>query len=358
MDELSVTRVESGFLIVTNSDGVEFTVAVDEVTLNRLKRSMTPIDAHQRVSPRDIQAHLRAGLSRDEVAALTGLTSGDIERFEGPVLAELEYVVNAALALPAPQTENGSDSKTTTIGVRVHTQIERLGGSAPTWSSWRNAQGDWHLTCMYSVHDREIEARWTFDPKHHLLTPLDDEAAHLMSVEVYSSGVIPRLRAVKPQRKKATSPVARVDTPDGPPEDAPSASSAHDNSGAIKDDGDTQTIDTHAGDPVAVTETPGAGTRQESFEIDGLGDSEPSPTADLLEALRKRRSENANAPAWLAEAAAETSSVQPSITDEIKELHDNPPPKPSRGSGSRRHRAEMPTWDEIVFGTKVEDDLL
>ena len=53
-----------------------------------------------RPSPRDIQTHIRAGLSADEVAALLGARVEDVARFEGPVLAEREHVVGQALAVP------------------------------------------------------------------------------------------------------------------------------------------------------------------------------------------------------------------------------------------------------------------
>jgi hypothetical protein len=39
-------------------------------------------------------------------------------------------------------------------------------------------------------------------------------------------------------------------------------------------------------------------------------------------------------------------------------MQSNPTSKTSRTGGSRRNRAQMPTWDEIVFGTKVDDDLI
>jgi hypothetical protein len=79
-----------------------------------------------------------------------------------------------------------------------------------------------------------------------------------------------------------------------------------------------------------------------------------------MAALRKRRSENHDAPTWLAEAAStEGSRAKPgSITDELAEMQNTQPTKSSRTGSSRRNRAQMPTWDEIVFGTKVDDDLI
>jgi hypothetical protein len=89
-------------------------------------------------------------------------------------------------------------------------------------------------------------------------------------------------------------------------------------------------------------------------------ESTPTPTADLMAALRKRRSENHDAPSWLAEAATAQapSAKSGSITDELAEMQNTQPVKTSRTGSSRRQRAQMPTWDEIVFGTKVDDDLI
>jgi hypothetical protein len=90
-------------------------------------------------------------------------------------------------------------------------------------------------------------------------------------------------------------------------------------------------------------------------------ESAPTPTADLMAALRKRRSENQDAPSWLAEAASAEapSATKPgSITDEFAEMQNTQPVKRSRTGSTRRQRAQMPTWDEIVFGTKVDDELI
>jgi hypothetical protein len=100
-------------------------------------------------------------------------------------------------------------------------------------------------------------------------------------------------------------------------------------------------------------------TAEESPEVEA--ESAPTPTADLMAALRKRRSENHDAPAWLAEAAsadAPNATKPGSITDELAEMQNTQPVKRSRTGSTRRQRAQMPTWDEIVFGTKVDDDLI
>ena len=56
--------------------------------------------------PRDIQARIRSGSTAAEVAAASGMPLEKVERYEGPVLAEREYVAQQArkveVASPAP----------------------------------------------------------------------------------------------------------------------------------------------------------------------------------------------------------------------------------------------------------------
>ena len=54
----------------------------------------------RRLAPREIQAQIRAGLTAEDVARVTGASLEYIRRFEGPVIAEREYVVESALNVP------------------------------------------------------------------------------------------------------------------------------------------------------------------------------------------------------------------------------------------------------------------
>ena len=376
MRDLNVTSVETGVIMATDSDGEEYRIAVDEVTVSRLKRPHIST-AQARVSPRDIQSQLRAGLTREEVAELTGASTEEVGRFEGPVLAELEYIINAALALPAFSDDSVGDDRSVTVGARVRTQIENVGGSDERWASWRNPAGEWHVKCTFQVAGIAHEGRWIFEPKHHQLTPLNDEAANLMANQAFTSGLIPRLRAVDGKQRRQTGPTARLaETAPGPEQGAaPVATTPQDSVVAepvvakpvvaesvadrVADSSDavTPAIPESASDESAAPEqtTPAAVDSSQTAEEDA-----PTPTADLMAALRKRRSENHDAPTWLAEAAStEGSRSKPgSITDELAEMQNTQPTKSSRTGSSRRNRAQMPTWDEIVFGTKVDDDLI
>jgi hypothetical protein len=374
MRDLNVTSVDTGVIVATDSDGAEYRIAVDEVTVSRLKRPHVS-SAQTRVSPRDIQSQLRAGLTREEVAELTGASAEEVARFEGPVLAELEYIINAALALPAFSEESVGDDRSVTVGARVRTQIENVGGADERWASWRNPAGEWHLKCTFQVAGIPHEGRWSFEPKHHQLTPLNDEAANLMANQAFTSGLIPRLRAVDGKQRRQTGPSARLtETAPGPEQAAipvattptesvvaepvvanPVVAESVAETAAASIDVATPVVSDSQSDESAKRDTPAA---RDGFEVEE--DAAPTPTADLMAALRKRRSENHDAPTWLAEAAStEGSRAKPgSITDELAEMQNTQPTKSSRTGSSRRNRAQMPTWDEIVFGTKVDDDLI
>ena len=84
--------------------------------------------------------------------------------------------------------------------------------------------------------------------------------------------------------------------------------------------------------------------------------AQPNHTAELLDALRRRRSER--------EAALRTAESEPSLFEVQPEAEPAPQEeqRPQRATGTgpvggrkRGSRAAMPSWDEIVFGSRTED---
>ena len=101
MEQLRVIGTEDDRLVVATEAGDRFALALDDVLRAELRRVRRESDApEKRASPREIQSHIRAGLSTKEVADLLGLRVEDVQRFERPVLAEREHIVGQALAVP------------------------------------------------------------------------------------------------------------------------------------------------------------------------------------------------------------------------------------------------------------------
>lgn len=340
MKNLRVVDVEGMSLVLSDEDGTQSRVEIDEGTLGRL-RSGRMHQEGPRISPREIQARIRAGLSAEEVAAVTGATIEDVRRYEGPVLAERDYILNSALAVPTSSSvENEQGEESTAFGAVIRSRLLGLAATQIRWASWKEEDGLWAIKVEFTANDIDHDARWSFEPRKHSLTPINSDAASLSQKADLSSGLIPKLRAVDTQaHSNDLTPVQNV----------------------------------HPAHTTLSDSRPGAeGTDSEE------GRANLSPTADLLEALRKRRSEREHTPEWLRETvridesvtmsdggavSGATLNIEDTITftepfdlephhDEIVAVESENESKPVNKTG----RVAMPSWDDIVFGTRSDED--
>ena len=88
-------------LLLANADGGRFRLPLDEALRAAARRDrprlgQLQIEIEGGLRPRDVQALIRRGLSAEEVADRAGWTLEKVRRFEGPVLAEREYVAMGA----------------------------------------------------------------------------------------------------------------------------------------------------------------------------------------------------------------------------------------------------------------------
>lgn len=325
MREMKIVDVNGSVLIVSDDEGNEHSVTVDETSLRRLRTS-TSSEA-PRVSPREIQSHLRSGLSIEEVSALTGATTEQIQRYEGPVQAEKDFIISSAQSVPTQHhVERDTGSITSDFGSLLTLRLSELGASSQRWATWRDENGTWILKLEFASNGIDHDARWAFDPKKRTLQPLNSDATTLSQKGDLTSGLIPKLRAVH------TDAIA-----------------------------DTVIIN-HT-----VAETSEEEPHEEVREESANGSS---PTADLLEALRKRRTERESTPAWLRDDVAQSkdkvsdASREPGDTvtldDSLQFTEPFNAPEPQSPQDSqpqgRKGRTSLPSWDDIVFGTKSDED--
>jgi hypothetical protein len=363
MRELKINIVDNSTLIVSHPDGEEFRVVVDTASLAQLRGIRSSADA-VRVSPKDVQARIRSGMSAQEVAALTGASLDFISRFEGPVLAEREFIINSALAIETHATvdlETGESSRA--FGALIHSRLRDLGAAGERWASWKEPDGSWVVKLEFVASDIDHDARWGFEPRKRSLAPLNSDAATLSQKGDLSSGIIPRLRAVSETRTNAASIEAARENDDAV---APTTASMRDGLATVSHldfatASEEFTYETNIFVGLAdLTESDTPESRPQSN-----GDTGTSPTADLLEALRRRRGESDAKPAWLLDELAVNTVAEASDSESESEetlpqpLFTDPATREGAqrtGSHARRERASMPSWDEIVFGTRSEDD--
>lgn len=341
MDELAVIGVENGAVIVVSTDGERFRVPITEALHTALRQNRPAVPAAHRVGPRDVQALIRSGLSPAEVASRTGEPLEYIQRFEGPVLAEREYVIMAARSMPVSTAAESGDVGE--FGAVIDARLDELDAREVRWSS-RKKNALWIVAVDFTEGDVERTATWTYEPKRSVLAPADHEAQSLSRQGDAPATVLPRLRAVPVDE----SPAVRFDSGAfSPTNTPPRAREAMDRPPSL---------------------APGT---------EGNVTKDVSQTADLLDALRRRRGERETAAAddWESSRAAHPSTGNirivdiplDAVDDDVDATAPDEASEPAAGAGSpdtgtlpktpsRRGRAAMPTWDEIVFGARPDDD--
>ncbi len=369
MQDLKVIGVENGALVAVGDDGERFRIAVDDTLQSKIRQVRQEASGEApKLSPREVQAHIRAGMSAEDVAAVTGAPLDYVQRFEGPIIAEREHIVASALSVRVHPTSDVDPlgEEDDTFGTVLRDRLASLGVAGERWASWKDSETGWIVKLEFTADGIDHDARWSYDARKHSLAPLNSEATTLSQAgELRSGALIPRLRAVLPHEGEPDT--SRFDSgaftfpAPGPDLRGPEI---------------TAPIEPLAGRPA------GANNSIAVSAIKRANDEAPRDlhqTADLLEALRRRRGEREAAsyddgPASSA-APAETASPAPvRVIEEQLTFPDEPAPEApaaqrpaepaqqaqpqaAQSGRGKKGRAAMPSWDEIVFGARTDDDL-
>lgn len=447
MHELRVIEISDSTVVAVNKNGEEFRVSLDEAQIAKLRSPRNDSSA-VKVAPREIQALIRAGLSADEVCRVSGASPEDVERYEAPVIAERDFILNSALATP---TSLDVHDEPVPFGIHVRSRLDSLHAEEQRWVSWKDPADGWIVKVEFTAKGIDHDARWAFDPRRGSLIPVNADASTLSQRGEIDSGLVPRLRAVDVMtgaiptindsgahtRRIPTSPVFSqvsesiktgainiIPSASGVPvmsnDKGPSLSvaSEHDSapatvdsweSEALSDETTTLTSDeprlpTDFSDSVmaaAPFERPDVTARPTPAPVSARDEMAPSslagsaipgseeggstPTADLLEALRKRRQQRDEAPSWLTDGRVESthipeesvpnpisddvlnavaievtetfSSSESSTFDDTSALDGEPLTDTGRQRRARKSRPTLPAWDNIVFGRPADDSL-
>src|SRR5919112_5393990 len=173
MDDLTLVGVhEDGeHLLLVDGEGRRHRLRVDEavraaVRRDRARLGQLQIEAEGGLRPREIQARIRAGETAEEVAAAAGVPIEHVRRYEGPVLAEREFVATQARGVRLRRGLGGQPGGPETLGDVVE---ERLGQREVEpedvhWDAWRADDGSWSVVLSFRAGSKQREARWSYDP--------------------------------------------------------------------------------------------------------------------------------------------------------------------------------------------------
>jgi hypothetical protein len=147
--------------------------------------------AESRLTPREIQARLRAGHTPERVARAAGVPVDRITRFQGPVLSERALVLDAARDATLSRARRGDSAAPLGASVTANLAAKGLAADQADWTASRRADGAWVVALTVAGRTKARRAEWCWDPRTRSLTALDAYAALLGFVD----------KPVKPARK-------------------------------------------------------------------------------------------------------------------------------------------------------------
>ncbi|MFI5619867.1 septation protein SepH [Streptomyces sp. NPDC051567] len=330
MPELRVVAVSNDGtrLVLKAADSTEYTLAIDErlraaVRNDRARLNQIEIEVESHLRPRDIQARIRAGASAEEVAQLAGIPVERVRRFEGPVLAERAFMAERARKTPVRRPGENTGPL---LGEAVQERLTLRGADkeAAQWDSWRRDDGTWEVLLVYRVAGEPHSASWSYDPPRRLVAAVDDEARSLI-------GEADDLPAVPEPSFPFVPRIARL------PRDRP--------------------LDRALDRPFERPLAPDADEERDT--LTSLLEAVPSFRGDLVVPERGDPSDEAEAeepPAPAASAGAGAAYADVLMPRTVAGHHDRltgTTDRQAEADGVRPgRRAAVPSWDEIVFGTR------
>ena len=199
----------------------QFRVAVDERLAGALRgEAPSPeVPAPAPVSPREIQARLRAGESVDQIARSAGVPLDRVERYAGPVLAERERVVAGGRVAFVQRPRLGPSSLP--LGEAVERNLADNPAYQPDsarWSARREDSGGWVVELSWSARGRRRTSGWRYDLRTGELSPVDPSSAALGHVPADAAGgegprSPQRSAESRPSRRTAASRTPAARTP-------------------------------------------------------------------------------------------------------------------------------------------------
>ncbi|MET7761236.1 septation protein SepH [Streptomyces sp. NPDC005336] len=344
MPELRVVAVSNDGtrLVLKAADSTEYTLPIDErlraaVRNDRARLGQIEIEVESHLRPRDIQARIRAGATAEEVAQMGGIPVDRVRRFEGPVLAERAFMAERARKTPVRRPGENTGPQ---LGEAVAERLLLRGAEKDTaqWDSWRRDDGTWEVLLVYRVAGEPHSASWTYDPPRRLVQAVDDEARALIGeaddTPEPSFPFVPRIARLPRDRDRErdrdrASPEHLGD------ENEPASAAMDDGFGGERDSLTSllEAVPNFRGDMV-VPEAPVA----------------PAPLPD--EPAEEAEAVEPPAPAASAGSAYADVLMPRSVAGHRDRLTGTTDRQAEADGVRPGRRAAVPSWDEIVFGTR------
>jgi len=136
--------------------------------------------AESALSPKEIQARLRAGETPEQVAKIAGVPVARVLRYAGPVMSERARMVDEARDAVMTKARAGASAVPVGAAADLHlAETPGLKADTVDWTARRRDDGTWIVRLTYVARGRARAAEWGWDPIQRVVTALDSYAGKL-----------------------------------------------------------------------------------------------------------------------------------------------------------------------------------
>lgn len=152
------------------------------------------------LTPKEIQARLRAGETVEQVARAAGVPPARVERFAGPVEGERARTIDAARAAVLTRARRGASAVSLGDAVTAHLADAGVDPGEVEWTARREDDGSWLVAAAFSVRGRKKRSTWRYEPGTRELSAIDASSAVLGYVEPLETERRPTTKTISPVR--------------------------------------------------------------------------------------------------------------------------------------------------------------
>ncbi|MFV0429640.1 MAG: septation protein SepH [Arachnia sp.] len=314
------------------------------------------------LTPREIQARLRAGASLPEVAAEAGVDEADIEGFATPVLAEREHIASTARAATLRRRGNGTGHRRLRDIVAERLLARGIDADELTWDAWRQPDLRWRISAELVNETAPRRAEFIFDPKGRFSVADNVDARWMIGEELPGVEGPDNENTVDFDDELALVRATRDDPapPPVPGDDVPDHALYDDGPGSDELDSIYEMLSVVSEDSVRIYVGFEDETQDTAPEVSHAPQPDSSPASESPPA--------AEPDVGAAQAAVSPPEPAPSTPEAPPPIPEAEPPaadesaaestqeslignaEPEKRSSPKKRRASIPSWDEILFG--------
>ena len=406
MHELRLMAVsEDGTYLVLSSTGhgTRFMLPVDDRLRAAVRGQFSrlgqyEIEVENPLRPKEIQSRIRSGETAEDISEISGIPIERVRWFEGPIRQERDYIAQQAQQATVRAQEDAAPGATLEELVVNRIGAHQLETGEAVWDSWRREDRTWCIKLVFLHHGEEHLAHWLYEPKHNSVTPADEEAARFSFPEPPERSPSPgaTITPFSPRRGDTGNDTPRMDARSAA-EQRPDHAAARPLSSARGSHADEplrpaprRPETDRFGVPIREDRPRPAQGRRASERPHGAEQPEPGEVSrparlrrtepELEESSRAEPTEIASGPTGRpdvepAPPAAKTPTPQnrPRRRRATIDLNDTGTPRRAADQSSsssvpadggdrpapkrkgRGRRASVPSWDEIMFGSKKDE---